>query len=109
MARMPKTVRIAGHQYKIALQKPSDKGPLGYHDRRNLIIGVMKVAKSQMAASIIHEILHAAIAESGMRARLLDLSDGSIDLEEEIVSRIEGHVYSAIRDNPKLIKFIMEA
>lgn len=61
-----------------------------------------------MATSVLHEILHAAIAESGMRAIIASMNL-TWDLEEEIVSRMEGQLYSALRDNPKFVKYLQEA
>lgn len=97
----PRTVKVGGHVLKIKIIKKADF--LGEHDRDKGEIRLSgDVASSQQATALLHELLHACFAESGLRAK-------HPEIEEEIVASLEALLYAVLRDNPKVIQFIQEA
>lgn len=99
--RLPKSVKVGGHTLKLKAVKKAKY--LGEHDQAKGEFRISAdVSTSQQASALIHEILHACFAESGLREK-------HQEAEEEIVASLEALLYAVLRDNPKVIQFIQEA
>jgi len=59
--KIPKTLKIGGHTYKVILEKPGKMKPdeLGYTDRKkNEIVLDSSFPHDQIGATFFHELLH---------------------------------------------------
>jgi hypothetical protein len=99
--RLPKQVKVGGHSIKI---EPSTfdeiKGYAAYSRANNWIKVAKDVDQDQMSSSLLHEVLHAAIAEGGL-SEVLGRS------EEKVVMALELVLFQVLKDNPKVVKFII--
>lgn len=60
--KIPKTLKIGGHTYKVIFEKPGKLKPedAGYTDRKkNEIVLDTSFPKSQVGVTFFHEVLHA--------------------------------------------------
>ena len=100
--RLPKSVKIGGHD--VAILEVDLEDNFGKYDRVNLTIEIRKDASpSQKAATLLHEMLHAIWGESDLTKKY------SNDGEEAVVTTLESGLYSAMINNPKVFKYIMES
>ena len=98
-------MKVGGHRIKIKSAKFSDLDGFGSHRRRDGIIEVATdTADDQQRATVVHEILHACCAESGLRQKL-GVGKPGID-EEDVVQAIEPLLFQVLNDNPDIVRFI---
>lgn len=94
---LPDRVRIAGHDYAIALEDNEDfaDANFGQVNHRTRRIRVNAVCDADQArATLLHEVLHAV--------------DWAVDAEltEHQVSSISRGLFAVIRDNPDFATFL---
>lgn len=97
---LPKTVKVGGHRIKI---RPNNNiKHYGQYDRQAGEIQVRtNTSPSQVAATLLHEILHACFMEQGLHVGPLKAH------EEKIVTALETLLYQVFVDNPSVMKFII--
>lgn len=104
----PKSVKVGPFEYSIEIggsawiemvERSGSEGSCGLHSMEQLRIGIKgQLAKRQLMATLVHELLHACMVVSG---RPLDDED-----EEKVVGAIEVPLLAVLRDNPDLIAFL---
>lgn len=60
--KIPKTLKIGGHTYKVTIQDPGDLpvDEAGHHDNhRNQIVLDFSLPQSQLEVTFLHEVFHA--------------------------------------------------
>lgn len=102
--KMPNQVKVGGHQISIKIAPRSDiKGSADYRCYTKAIRVADDMAPSEVGTSVVHEILHAMWHSSGLYQSYKPKT------EEDIVKTLEPWLYQVMRDNPKLVRWIMEA
>lgn len=108
--KTPKRVKVGPHVYRIesggvtadALDQAEAAGMT--HVMRSLIRIDTSSSATQAADTLLHEALHAVWSMVGFR------SDSILaDKEEEMISRLTPALLGLIRDNPKLVRYMVEA
>ena len=107
---LPDQIKIGPHTIDV-FQTPEISENFGtYHYGKSLIeICTDGVSDSVIGDTLIHEILHAVWKQSQLNA-ILGLEDESdhTSKEEAAVHVLGAQIYGLMRDNPKLVKFIMK-
>lgn len=104
--KIPKTIRIGGHPYKIktakTLENEDGTSLWGKHDSVNGIITIRAGHPSPTAEvdTLLHEILHAIF--NGF-----EYQEG--DKEERIVACVAHGLTELFASNPKLLDYLKEA
>jgi len=109
LMKLPKTIKIGGHQYKVVFPYVFTErfDRTGDHDGDSKIIriveelGNIKRADSAIIVTLIHEILHAISQVAGN-----DMFNG--DVGETRIEALSEGIYQVLMDNPKL-KDVVEA
>ena len=111
--RIPASVKVGPHVIDI-FQTPEISEYFGkYHYARNLIeLTVDGVHESIIGDTLIHEILH-AIWKMSQINQMMELPDeyteDDIEAREEAMVHVLGaQIFQLMRDNPKLVEFIMQ-
>jgi hypothetical protein len=100
--RPPKYVKVGGHQCRVAFcSKITGFG--NYDPRQNVIRVTKNACDAAKATTLLHELLHACWASTGLWA-IFKIKD-----EEAVVRALEPVLFQVLRDNPKLIRYIQEA
>jgi len=102
--KIPKTIKIGGHQYKVIFPYIFTErfDMIGDHDPMVKVIriaevdGNLKIADSAIVVTLIHEILHAIDRNSGHN--MFVGGEG-----EEHIKAISEGIYQVLADNPKLV------
>lgn len=82
----------------------SDEGKMGEADTdRNTIRYAEGYPLSQEQESILHETLHVAFVQTGLRDEL------GIEYEEAVIGRLSPVLLQIVRDNPALIEYLTQA
>lgn len=111
-ASIPKTVKVGTFTYRIEVSQAAidaatvrnSKHLMGCCSSELLLIAIAPdLAHDQLADTLLHEVLHACCQVSGAD---LDSRDGD-DHEEHAVGAISPHLLGALRDNPKLVEFLV--
>lgn len=108
MSKMPDKVKVHTYTYTIkeeAEPKGLDGSPaFGYCEYRNQIIVIDKeLPRERKQAILMHELLHAV-----MDAINFDIKGTPpIDVEETIVVDMAPMLVNLLKDNPKLVKYIL--
>jgi hypothetical protein len=98
----PKTIRLAGRNFKLEISQSPKLGKPGsqafgqYHPFPGLIIVNSAMCDDQKKATVIHECFHDFDNQS------------SCDLGEFRVNTLSALFFAWMRDNPELIKWIMQ-
>ena len=91
----PETIRILGKIYRVS--RKVMKKSFGQCDHGQLKITINpKQAKQQEQDTVLHEVIHAV--EYGMQ----------LEMEEEQVHSLASGLYAVLRDNPKLVKYLLK-
>lgn len=98
---IPKTVRIGPHRWRVRRRALDDEQQkYGRTDEQQLAITIAPwVRGSQLADTLLHELLHAIWAHTA-----LDFDD---DDQERIVRSLSPWLLGALRDNPELVAFLL--
>lgn len=105
----PATVRVGPHTYTIVcdqaaidrLSVEAGEARLGECDTRSLTITVDPgQADSQLAETVVHEVLHACFSVIGAG------EDVSHTVEEKLVLRLAPVLQQLLVDNPKLVAWL---
>jgi hypothetical protein len=123
---MPASIRVGSVTYRIimdpvVLKAASDEANFGekgewiaFSDHEKLIIGINpEHAADANRFSLIHEILHCALRQSGSHPNVYadtvyearDRVQG-VSVEEFTVSAMTGPLFATLRDNPALLAYL---
>jgi hypothetical protein len=107
---IPKQLKIQGKTYKIDGPEEilDEADELGHTYAYKCLIRYGHNATEepqQLRDTILHEVLHALYYENGLANELKTTDD---DLEEQVVRRTATGMLQILRDNPQLIKFLLE-
>lgn len=106
--KIPKAIKIGGHLAKVSAIKTKGhwKGFGSYDPKTNDIVILqehddVKIAPSLQRTTMLHEVLHAVFDISGLANKY------NVIAEEEFIRTLEPILFQVMRDNPKLVQFIM--
>lgn len=100
--KIPKTLKIGGHIYKVELSKTRDEKK-GDGNWGKTLFSKCKIyvdehlIQSKQEETFLHELLHVAFDQAGINAEF------DKEKEESLVNRISIALYAILKDN-KLIK-----
>lgn len=101
--KIPKQVKVGGVKYNVSMVEANNDF-FGRHNGTLSTIEISKgLSKDQERATIVHESLHAIIMERGLQPIFKDAA-----AEEAFITCFEGGLYAWIKDNPKLMQYLME-
>ena len=109
----PTKVKLFGHTIEIVWDKKLHKrGIFGEADAHLQKIFVSPLTTlSQQQATVLHEMFHIIWSMSGMKQRIqgaYDTPPNFMDfVEEEVARAFENAIFSMIKDNPQLFKWIL--
>lgn len=113
MPDMPERIQVGPHRYTVeateaAIAKARAGGPgpslMGQHDSHDLtIVLAPDLPASQQADTLLHELLHAVMAHSGIDAVLTNERDG---LDEQVVMAVTALLLDTLQRNPDLVAFL---
>lgn len=111
---MPKSFTVYGHTITVDAKKHKDVDPdwCGWSDILSSTIGINSGMSSiQTKATYLHEVLHHVWSLNGLSTRVRAMSFipavTAVAIEEEIIRGFENGVFDLIRNNPKLMKWLM--
>ena len=97
--RRPRKIVTGPFTWELRWERPERPDLAGETDAVNLRIKVMPgVAEDFARETLVHEVLHACFAVSG-----LDMGDD----EEQIVSRLSPYLFDALRRSPGLADYLL--
>lgn len=103
---MPKTIYVGPDDYEVCIKKPSEMDRdrlLGETDTSNTEIAINgKQSRSSTQNTILHETLHAIFWSSGLNRAT------EMDIEEKVILTITPWVIQVLRDNPRLVAYLLE-
>ena len=97
MTKLPAKVRVGAATYRVINEAP-DSGEQGETIESSQLIFVRPSGPDATADTLLHECLHAIWCQARRNK----------DDEEEIVSALAPRILSLLRDNPKLVSFLVE-
>lgn len=101
MTKPPKVLYVGPTDYLIKLKTRLDL--LGETDSNESMIYLRrKQSDSTMRGTLVHELMHAIIFESGI-AKVMSWNN---ETEEEFVSVVSPWVQAVIQDNPALLDYL---
>ena len=102
--KAPKKIKIGGHSVDVAYFTSDDPGKeFGHYRMSDNRIGILTgLHFDQERSTVLHEVLHGICATYGCRPLL------TRELEEKVILIFEAGLFQVLRDNPKLIKYLME-
>jgi hypothetical protein len=98
----PEAVRVLGVSMPVLVRSEDEDcyldGKHGYidHSRGRIILNARRAALAEAPETVLHEILHG-----------LEVATAT-PLTEEVVTRISRGLYAVLRDNPELVRWLME-
>ncbi len=104
--KIPKQVDVGPHQYEVVTEERAvlalrDEGKYGITRVDRLEIHIDDAgAQTQVADTLLHEILHCIWDQGGLR-----MEDPG--LEERVVSSLTTGILAVLRQNPKVVKFLL--
>ena len=101
--RLPKTIKIGGHQYRVIFpyiftERNDRTGDCDFSGKIIRIVeavGGEKRSDSAIVTTLIHEILHAIDNVTGQK--MFDTTNG-----EDMIDGLSEGIYQVLVDNPKL-------
>jgi len=97
----PKVLYVGPTDYDVKVTQHLEL--LGETDSNNgLILLKRKQSASTMRGTLVHEILHAIVFESG----IAKVCGWNTDAEEEFVSVVAPWIQAVIQDNPALLDYL---
>lgn len=106
MSKFPRSVKILGKAYTIAGDKDliEDGTASGLCKPWKCSIRIGTDADiQQQRDTVLHEVFHAIFSETGLTQDFKDDDD-----EEKIVRRMATATLAILRENPRLVKFLLE-
>ena len=98
--KIPTEVKVGPHIYRVVVDEDRllvDSGQLGHTNKEKLIIAIeADQAPSQLADTLIHELVHAMLSSMG-------LDEGT---EERVANGLAPDILLLMQDNPELIKYL---
>jgi len=107
----PRTLRILTQKFKVEFPNELHvdngageiDGVIGACDREANRIGVLATLSPDRAReTYLHEVLHACAGMAGLTATY------GFDKEEDIVKRLSPILLSALRENPRLVEYLLD-
>ena len=107
--KRPVNVRVGVHTYRLVFDRDAMNAASAEHGDRLLgrcdtealvIVADDRQAGSQLAETLVHEVLHACFDLIGAT------EDVSSDVEERLVRRLAPVVAGVVADNPKLVGWV---
>ena len=97
--RLPRTVNIRGRHYSIRRMSPDLQSDLegDFSITHKRIRVKTNKNKDEAAHTLLHEVLHAIISEYDINLRS----------EELVVKTLENGLMQVLRDNPKLVEYLL--
>ena len=109
--RLPDSVQVGPHKIDI-FQTPEISEYFGkFHYAKNLIeLTTDGVSDSIIGDTLMHEILHVIWNQTQMNALLgiPEPTDDTPDREEAAIHVLGAQLFQLLRQNPKLVKFIIQ-
>ena len=107
MGKPPKLIFLGAADYEVKQRKMIDnnRGLLGATDNEDTTIYIKRCqSPSSKRDTLLHEVLHALIWLSGYNhsTRL------SFEKEERLVRSLAPWILAALRDNPELVRYLLE-
>lgn len=96
---IPKKIKIGGMTWDVEYSQPiADEGRCyaSTHFNQQKFYIEPSTTRQNQESSLVHEILHAIIWQSGLRERYSDVKEWN---EEEIVKSLEGYLYQVLKEN----------
>ena len=99
--KIPKKLKIGGHDFDVILKKPTDKEK-GYNNwgktffANNEMMIDNDLSQSRQEEVFLHEILHCCFEMSGLNKELDDKKQKS---EEDIICNLTAILYQILKDN----------
>jgi hypothetical protein len=110
---LPRKVKVGSTRYTVqatedALMRAEHKEMSGLsgHTDYNAIVVDQKLAADRFAEVLLHETLHATFEHCGLA---YDLEGQEGGLEEQVVRRLAPVLLGVLRDNPKLVRFLIHS
>jgi hypothetical protein len=111
--KAPKKVKVGVHTYKVVIDRAAidacsvaggvESARLGDCNHENLTITLEPhMASSMLKETLLHEVLHACF---GVIGAIEDVDDKT---EEKLVLRLSPVLMGLLRENPKLIEYILD-
>lgn len=100
--KLPKSVKVGGHIIKVLPTPRAQINCDAFYDRARNEIGIdLGLDHYHQATALLHEVLHACWAESGLVGEFKGRK-----VEEKVVRHFEPFLYQFLRDNPKAVRFL---
>lgn len=101
---LPRSVKIGAHRFAIN-DKLNEDGPLGRTKHTEQVIEIRPAqGASSLRDTLLHEVLHAVCDVAGLEYLMgIETSD-----EERLIRLLTPWVLGVIRDNPKLLAYLLE-
>jgi hypothetical protein len=107
MADLPSTVTVGAHTFTILADADTARHTRNVHERGQCDVDGLTIRvdndlpPSQLAETVLHEVLHAVWGGTGLAAI------GDLDSHEEHVIRsLAALLYDTLRSNPGLVKYL---
>lgn len=113
MSKLPKSVLIGAQRYRIIERNESEDGMLGEAYaytlvESNLIVMRANLPLERKRSILIHEILHAIVFTYG-RSDRVEKNESFDDWEHHFIVLIQEPWLVALRENPELVEFLVDA
>ena len=108
MSKFPRTLRIGPYRFTLRVD---DAAVLAYQDAGGAGVGALTnlpdhtmifASACDHPAAILHEILHALADQSGLNIRLGN------EREEDVIQSLDHGLLGVLRDNPDLLRYLIE-
>ena len=102
---IPNTIKVGAQVYRRVKAPPSgDPSPRGEtNNRKSQFYLADDLSLTQQQDTLLHEVLH-MIWDNFPRVDLLNQKD----VEETVVSGLSPYLLAVLRDNPRLVEFLLE-
>lgn len=98
--KLPTSIKIGAYTYDVGVRETADEGSF-VHETQHITVAPNR-GEDATADCLLHESLHAMFAILGFRkAAITDKQ------EEHIVSALSPLLLQTLRDNPKLVDFLV--
>jgi hypothetical protein len=117
-APVPKVITVLASPYQVDVVNKADELALDWHgvtlnaqQRIRLAKSAIKEAPDLARVTLVHEVLHAIVWQHGLRPFISGADVGpaeSAEAEEDFVNALANAIYAVLRQNPKLVDFILD-
>lgn len=98
----PETIKIGPHTFRVVVVPDEmllDQGSYGHTALRKLVIAIDGATPfTQEADTVLHECIHAMLSSTTLEEAI----------EEQVASALAPALLSCLRDNPDLVKYILQ-